>query len=655
MMRGIVKGESVLRAWLRENVVEIFVLISLLLFVNASNYVYVKGWNISFFDSDDYMRLVRSWEWFSGGNFFDQVIARANSPFGGVMHWTRFYDLLWILPVRFALFFTDSVKSAVEIVGFVISPILTIFSVVLLLRISQFILKKRESFIAVALFIAHPYVISQTIFGRPDYHAFIILMILVYIYFVMKMIFEDFKNNVTCIWGAVSAAMCIWASPETLIPLMLSDAVLFLISFKKPNILSALYFKSMITACAVGVLLCTSGNDINYLLLISLSLTLLPYTTYNSRYASNAIMRNWHIVILVLWGLLIPSVGQAEYDQLSCVHVSLYIYMALFFCVNLFYTKSEMWCKIGCAALWGTVVGFAFLLIYPKFLFGMGADVCEYVKQIWLYKVAEMKSPLVGKINCSFIVSVLIIFIAICYKFKNIISKKTLLQENIVWFVFLAIGACYTVFGCIAYRMAPYAILFTCPIVVDFAINGKFFAKLSERCRMFSTVIAMMLVQFLPTYGANQYGWKPMETNREREFYKTVDEISPTPVTILASINVGSKILWFAKHKIVAAPYHRHTNGIIAAYEILRNDFNADVVKKYLKNTKTQYILISKPPAVEKNAKKSLAYYIAKLADERGTTENCPPEVLKWISKISILKNFPNEVIAKVNISALDE
>lgn len=677
-----------MRGWLKNNATEIFLLVILFFFVNIFSYVFIKGnfpsffcWDDTiFFDTDDYMRLVRSFEWFSGGGFYEQSISRANSPFGGVMHWTRFYDLLWVAPVHFALLFTNSVRTAVTVVGFLISPVLTMFSLVLLLHISQFILNKKESFLVVALFLSHPFVISQTIFGRPDYHAFIVLMILFYMYFIIKLVFEDFKNDTMSICASVAAALCIWASPETLIPLLLSDFALFLVSIKNPNILPVLYFKSMITACALGILLSISGDNTDCYLLISLSLTLLPYTTYNMKYSKDIVMRNWHIVILVLWGLFIPSVGNAEYDKLSCVHVALYIYMALFFCINLFYSNNNSLCKLGYATFWGIIVCCAFLAIYPKFLFGMEANISEHVKQIWLNKVGEMRSPLSGCINYGFICFVITSVIALGYKLKNIISQKKISSKNITWWIFLLIGGCYTIFSCMAVRMIPYAVLFTCPVIVDFVTSASVFRKIGRKSREIVAVVLILLVPFIPKGGdtgdKNTSVWP--HANTERTVYKFIDSLSDSPVVILASVNAGPELLWFTKHKIVASPYHRHTNGICAEYEILRNKFNPDVVRKYLKNTKTDYILIDKRRyffGKRENYLNSFGYFVAKLSDETTSFKDFPPELLKWISIVPLQEKIDkfkkmhnislkeeiaksimsNIVIAKVNKSALDE
>src|SRR3546814_12853395 len=44
-------------------------------------------------DPDSYMRMVRVSELAQGWQWFDDTIARANAPYGDVLHWTRPFDL----------------------------------------------------------------------------------------------------------------------------------------------------------------------------------------------------------------------------------------------------------------------------------------------------------------------------------------------------------------------------------------------------------------------------------------------------------------------------------------------------------------------------------------------------------------------------------
>src|SRR3546814_6370121 len=48
-------------------------------------------------DPDSYMRMVRVSELAQGWQWFDDTIARANAPYGDVLHWTRPFDLLILL------------------------------------------------------------------------------------------------------------------------------------------------------------------------------------------------------------------------------------------------------------------------------------------------------------------------------------------------------------------------------------------------------------------------------------------------------------------------------------------------------------------------------------------------------------------------------
>lgn len=637
-----------MRIWLRSNKIEIFVLTILSIIVGAVNYLQLKGFYISFFDPDDYMRLVRMHEFFSGGNFYDQVILRANSPFGGMMHWSRFYDILWIVPVRCVLFFTSSVREAVEFVGFIISPILSVISALVLLKTLQFVLSKQNSFIVTALFVAHPFIIAQFVFGRPDYHAFIILMIILHTYWIVKLISGGFSNNINLIWLALVSALCVWASPETLIPLLVSDIVLFFASLYNQKIVMCLYFKDLITACIIGTLIYLSGDIINYPLALTTALLLLPYTSFNFCYKTSYIMRNWHAFALVIVSLIIPTIAPAEYDRLSSVHMALYIYMAIFFSANLFYLDYKPLRKLKYGILWGLIIGTVFLMIYPNFINGMEGSLSNYVKKIWLYRVEEMKSPFASNHNFGYLAFVLVSMAAIGYKTKEVIRKLS--TENIIWLLFVSTATSYLFLSCLAYRMVPYAVLFTCPIIVDFIMNGRVFSKLHSYLRILLTVVCTLVVQFIPM-GTPESLVEKHTAYSETELYQLIDSLSERPVTILAHINSGTKLLWLTKHKIVAAPYHRHVHGIIAEYEILQNKFDWKVVRKFLKNTNTNFVIIDKKK-YKGNCPHSFGYFISKYSDNLND-KNVPREIFQYAKIKSIPEKFDDIIVVEIDQTKL--
>lgn len=674
-------------SWLKQNKTELIVLLFLGLLVNVFSYITITGRfpfenivdGIAFFDPDDYMRLVRMNEWFGGKDFFDTIIERANSPFGGDMHWTRFYDLFWYIPVKIVEFFTKDTKAAVAYVGFFISPVFALFSGCMVFRMMQYLMDKRDAFITSALFLVHDYIVIQTIFGRPDYHSFIIFMITLYMLLLIKLIMDDCKNNKVIIATAIVAALCIYASPETLIPLLLSEAVLFSFSFKKSEIFKCLILKSKYTFISLLFLYVLNNPELEFKCISVL--VCMVCTVFGVKKNDN---KNPACILVVIINSLCCFIfqGHGDYDKLSLIHVNLYFNIAMFYYIYSLYPTNVFHEKVKRSLIIGGIFFVMFLIVCPRFFLGMEANVDAYAKKVWLSNVEEMQSPLKGDFCYSFIITALINLIAGISKIYTLCKNKNVSRETISWVLFVVIGIVYTIFGCMAFRMAPYAVMFMNPVVIDFVMNGEFFKKLPRIIKVLIVLGVILLVQILPTYASqnkvsseekntsmsSKNKVPPEEKNASiepRSIYKLIDDLSEKSKVVLASIDIGPRLLWFTKHKIVAAPYHRHTSGIIAEYEILRNKFDASNVKRHLLKTQTKYIVISKRRYFcEKGeaCRGSLGYYFAKYADYNGWTKPkreleklVPPEILEWFEivplgqKLSSGRNMLHDiVIAKV-------
>lgn len=667
-------------SWLKQNKVEVLFLVLFCLAINILSYISFRGplcfSNIAdglvFGDPDDYMRLVRMHEWFSGGGFFDTTIARANSPFGGDMHWTRFYDLFWFFPVKIVEFFVKDIKTAVAYVGFVISPIFAIFSSIIFFRLMQYLMEKRNAFIASALFLGNNYIIIQTTLGRPDYHAFLIFMVLLYTLMLTALVMKDFKSRKLLISTAIVTSLCIYASPETLIPLLLSELILFAFSFKNEDIFECLKKKNKYTFIALFALfvLNNPAMDTEQMRLLVLNMICVFGMSRREEKTASKNLLDYFLILLINIFCFFILWKHADYDKLSLVHVILYFDIAMFYKVSSTYNMLTLSEKLKRFLIIGSVFFVMFSIVCPKFFLGMEANVDAYAKKVWLTKVEEMQSPLSGDFFYSFLFSLVISIMACLYKTYSLYrEKKYVSRETIVWTLFLTIGFVYTIFGCMAFRMISYSVIFTTPIVVDFIMNGKFFAKFSRVLRLLFAIWVFFTPQLLLVYASNKTVLEENTLNarlsskekskenfatNERDIYKLMDALSDNPVTILASINVGPRLLWFTKHRIVASPYHRHTNGIIAEYEILRNKFNAETVKKYLLNTKTEYILIDKKMyfrGSKECCKNSLGYYLAKYADYNGWMKSkeslsglIPAEILNWIEIVPLEQIYKKSV-----------
>src|SRR3546814_9831530 len=79
-----------------------------------------------------YMRMVRVSELAQGWQWFDDTIARANAPYGDVLHWTRPFDLLILLLALPAGFVLEA-EQALYLAGMIVSPLLQLATALLLI------------------------------------------------------------------------------------------------------------------------------------------------------------------------------------------------------------------------------------------------------------------------------------------------------------------------------------------------------------------------------------------------------------------------------------------------------------------------------------------------------------------------------------------
>ncbi|GHT97659.1 hypothetical protein FACS1894126_2130 [Alphaproteobacteria bacterium] len=122
------------------------------------------------------------------------------------------------------------------------------------------------------------------------------------------------------------------------------------------------------------------------------------------------------------------------------------------------------------------------------------------------------------------------------------------------------------------------------------------------------------------------------------ELYKEIDNLSDTPVVIMAFLDDGPKLLHYTKHSVVGAPYHRQQQGIISSHKVMSGVFSEKTVGQILLDTNVSYIFIKKTHYKYNKARGSLADLIAH-------NINIP----SWISIVKLPEKFDDIIIAKVN------
>ena len=634
---------------LRKNKTELAIIATLVLVFNIGMYLQAKGFALEFFDSDDYMRLVRTRDFFKHHDVYNNVIARCNVPYGCSLHWTRFYDFFIIVPSYLLSLFTESVDTAIEYIGFVISPIVKIITTILFFRFSQIFFKTNDAFLAAAIFVANPTLFQFGSFGRPDHHAFIMLFMVIFLGTVVNWLKSNFKNGHLQL--ALSSALCVWISPESLIPILLTDAVLTFAAlfFVKnnddsgnncSNILFNLYLKNALLSCFVGVVVLfsvKSGFSIFLASLMSLVISSIFLLRKNPIFIS---------AICLVIQMLLRYVTPIYYDEISVVHFSIFICMTMFFGAAANW-KSNSRFKAVYKIVLAIIAAAIFLATYPKFLLGMGADVDPFIKEIWLNRIAEMQSPFELGEHAFYILHALIIIASVSGKITELYRHRwndLCNYKTLSWIILSTLTIFYLVFSGFAYRMLAYSALFGTPLIVDFCMNGIWTKNLHRLVRIFIVFFASALFVCITTlfcdFEKSNCHKKRYSTN---ELFAKIDALSSSPAVIMAHSNDGAALLYYTKHMVVGAPYHRQPEGILSSYKVMEDDFSENTVKKILLETGSSFIFVRKRSygsnCSQKRSKNSLTQMII--------DGNVPA----WISPVPLPEKFSDIIVGRVSES----
>lgn len=630
---------------LKEKTTELIVLGMMYIAMVSCYYAITFGECINFIDTDDFMRVIRTREFFQHYDLNDHVIARSNYPYGCDLHWSRLYDFFIIGLTWLTNLFTDSINNAINYVCFCISPVLGLISMVFMFKILEKFVDKNNVFLTTALFCASPFLLTFFSFGRPDHHSFITLCMLIYVYCTTKMVLDETRSKSIYVKTAVAATACVWASPETLIILLLTDAVLFFAYINDFSKTKNLYFKSLLTACFVGTiaLIPEAGSKSVHGFAISLLLLLMPYSTLSKRSLENdPFFKSWHFVCLMLMMVFLTDIQPAEYDKISMVHATLFLCLSTFFAVNLLLINRRS--HLYDAIIWALAIACVFLSMFPRFLMGMSANIPQFIKDIWLCKISELRSPFTGDMIYTFSVHTVIIFTAIAVKVQEL-KKQTISSKNIIWTLFLVLAVVYWILACFAYRMVPYSFLFGLPIIVSLGMSSKYVKKYSKPTRMvFTVIIACFFVFATSLFEESDPNDEKSENYQysDAELFEYIDNLSNKPVVIMAHSNHGPKLLYYTKHCVLGAPYHRQIEGITSSYVVMEMDNDLSAVRKVLKKTNAQYLFIEHD-LENQQAPNSFAVMVLK--------GNVP----KWLTSIKIPEKFSGHSIFKIDQNLISQ
>ena len=141
-----------------------------------------------------------------------------NVPNGADLYWTHLYDSILISLSWIVSLFTSSIDKAIEVVGFFLAPIFRLFCALGLVKIFLKISPK-IIWITPILFLLHFCLGEIFALGRPDHHAFIMFLEILFLYFLREFIFANYsekdendsekKIEISSICFAIITSLCI--------------------------------------------------------------------------------------------------------------------------------------------------------------------------------------------------------------------------------------------------------------------------------------------------------------------------------------------------------------------------------------------------------------------------------------------------------------
>ncbi|MPZ12091.1 MAG: hypothetical protein GEU89_18055 [Kiloniellaceae bacterium] len=532
--------------------------------------------DIAVFDADlvgpdSFMRMLRINELYQGQGWFDGTIARANAPYGDILHWTRPFDLLVML-LALPISLVTGYEQALYVAGMVISPLLQLATALALIWTLRPVIRPAVWFLpAVALFL-QPGALSYSVLGRADHHSLLLLVFVIAAGFILRALRNPMNARPALLAGVVTG-IGIWLSVEFLLVLGLCLAAL-----GSPWLFGERERAAQNKWFALGL---------SVVLLVAL-LTERPFDR-----------------------LLEPS-----YDQVSGVHFLVAV------CCLLFWRMAETYEErggrasrlLGRTTLLVVGVGAAGLLVaatFPQFFAGPMAEVDPRIRPLWLDRVVEMR-PITpsdrdsfGKFALFFGVGILSVPLFL----KILVEERSTRQFWLLFFVALASLLLWIVstrhirfsgYSEIAFIMAFAVVLdhflgWTGRIASDFTrglLRGTFLTVML----LGPVIVGCALMSASKAKDSAGQSLEGCDVGEVARYLNSDARWSREPQTILTFIDIGPELLYRTPHAVLATPYHRNGDGIYDSHRILTSR-DEPLARELMAARRVDLVLLCRSPA----------------------------------------------------------
>jgi len=183
--------------------------------------------NQALWGTDGYMRLLRVEALAESGDWFNSTIARANTPDGDTLHWTRPLDVLLLAGAAPLMPFLG-LKQSLYWWGVFISPVLHWLTLLALMWAARPLFGRAALIYLGIVFLPQPAILSYFAAARPDHHSLIGLLFVLMLGGALRLVMGQSRAKTALITGAVSG-LGLWVSVEMLVPLAILLTMLGLV------------------------------------------------------------------------------------------------------------------------------------------------------------------------------------------------------------------------------------------------------------------------------------------------------------------------------------------------------------------------------------------------------------------------------------------
>lgn len=486
--------------------------------------------------TDSYMRVLRVSHLYHSGDWFDHVIPRSNAPYGEVLHWTRPADLL-LLSGTLVLKPIFGFDRALFLWGICLGPLLHVAMVMVLVWAAAPVFDQERRFLLILAVISQIAVWPHGLLGRTDHHMLILLVFAAALGGVWRILLGDRRPAVALMAGA-AAGFGLWLSIEFLVVWAILFAALSVCWVRAGGDLASrgLWHAAGLTAVVA----------------LALPVERLPH--------------DWWVV---------------EYDRISIVHLLVGLL------ATAFWAAASDLARAGRAAttrrrlivciLGAVLAGGIILLVFPKFFAGPEVDYDPGLRGIFLDYVEETQ-PL-WPTNFRDAGWMLIFLGSAAFAGPYLLVRLWRDRQSGVWPFWLVIALGLLAYLPLSLEMRRFTVF---PVMLLAVVIADLLAALLARMRgaalarrLLVLAVAVPAIFFGPVAvggalwsthhgtGAGSCNVAPLirELNRP-------DGLGATPLTVLAMVNFGPRLMYDTPHRVITTPYPRNAPGQLDAYHI---------------------------------------------------------------------------------------